>query len=255
MIITLPRRIVNVLRTSRGSRIVQFLRHLFTVVLDTQVESTMQSVKCIMHHQLLFSVHVIRHVCSARGRPSFRSLMERAIHCFYFPALINHPSINEFLVLGFQLRSRLSGQVEFHVERDNLILDILVHVSMIPQYFQKGSPTLSNLALPLNSSSLSLSFCARLPRSLESSSISLPSALLLALSLASSASATFIRDWICPLERRASARSLRSWTVPSVGAAVLGLRGLESGAWGSREAFSASSAVVRSRSCVTVRSI
>jgi hypothetical protein len=67
--------------------------------------------------------------------------------------------------------------------------------------------------------------------------------------LTSSASAVLMRDCNCPFERSASARSLRIWAVASVGAA--GSRGLVSGVEGSRDAFSASRAAVRSRSCVT----
>jgi hypothetical protein len=83
--------------------------------------------------------------------------------------------------------------------------------------------------------------------------MSFPSDLPLARSLTSSASATLIRDCNCPFERRASAKSLLIWAVASVGAAGSpGSRGLESWVEGSLDAFSASRAAVRSRSCVTV---
>jgi hypothetical protein len=95
-----------------------------------------------------------------------------------------------------------------------------------------------------------LSFWLRNARSLERSSISLPSNLPFAFNLTNSASATLVRDWSCPLDRKASANSTLICAVPSF--SVFGIVG--SFDLGSEvfAAFLASRAAVRSRRFVTV---
>jgi hypothetical protein len=76
--------------------------------------------------------------------------------------------------------------------------------------------------------------------------------LLVVLKFTSSASAALIRDCSCPLERKASARSLLICAVPSFAdAGAAGSRGFASAADGLAD-FSASRAAVRSKRLVTM---
>jgi hypothetical protein len=75
--------------------------------------------------------------------------------------------------------------------------------------------------------------------------------LLFAFSLSNSASATLVRDWSCPLDRKASANPNLICSVPSFSA--LGTVGFfDLGSEDVFAAFSASRAAARSRSLVTV---
>ena len=82
--------------------------------------------------------------------------------------------------------------------------------------------------------------------------MSFPSDLLLAFSLANSASAIFVLACSCPFDRKASANSPRIWAVPSLAVLVA----VESFVLGSANevfaAFSASRTDARSRRFVTV---